>query len=150
LLGRKSVEASWPRIAAYSVVVASLAMAITKFWVAGWVFDGTAAIGIGLALAAAAGLRPLENRGLLTGKNPLQGVVKNLRRCVERTDGIIRVNRVLAMQLGPEKLLVTLDAAFDASTPERLRQTAERLEESIKRAHPYVRQVLIDGVRRTG
>ncbi|MGE0868404.1 MAG: cation diffusion facilitator family transporter [Kofleriaceae bacterium] len=108
-------------------------------------FDGFASIGIGLILAAVAILLAYESRGLLIGESALRGVVRSIRACAEQTAGLARVNRVLTMQLGPEEVLVALDAVLEANlTAERLSETAERLEHSIKRAHPYVKHVFID------
>ena len=71
-----------------------------------------------------------ESRGLLIGESALRPVVRSIRTCAERTPGLARVHRVLTMQLGPEN--VALDAAFEPGlTGERVRQTAERVEESI-------------------
>ncbi|NUO47652.1 MAG: cation diffusion facilitator family transporter [Polyangiaceae bacterium] len=109
------------------------------------IFDGLASIGIGLVLATVALLLAYESRGLLIGESALRGVVQSIRTCAEKTTGLSHVNRVLTMQLGPDNVLVALDAAFDTGlTSEELGQTAQRLEESIKRAHPYVKHVFID------
>ena len=108
------------------------------------VFDGGASIGIGLVLAAVAILLAYESRGLLIGESAMRGVIRGIRACAERTSGVARVNRVLTMQLGPENVLAVLDAAFDAGlTGEGLARTAERLEESIRHAHPHVKHVFV-------
>jgi cation diffusion facilitator family transporter len=109
------------------------------------VFDAGASIGIGLVLAAVAVLLAYESRGLLIGESAMRGVVRSIRRCAEATAGLQRVNRVLTMQLGAENVLVGLDVVFERGlSGELLGQTAERLEQAIRRAHPYVKHVFID------
>lgn len=108
-------------------------------------YDGLASISIGLVLAAVAVLLAYESRGLLIGESAMRGVVRSIRACAEQTAGLARVGRVLTMQLGPERVLVVLDAAFEPDlTTQQIADTAERLEASIRRVHPPVEHVFID------
>jgi cation diffusion facilitator family transporter len=109
------------------------------------VFDAGASIAIGVVLAAVAILLAYESRGLLIGESAIKSVVRHIRACAEETAGLAHVNRVLTMQLGPKKVLVALDAAFDPDlSAVGVRRTAETLERTIRRAHPEVAHVFID------
>jgi cation diffusion facilitator family transporter len=108
-------------------------------------YDGIASIAIGGVLAAVALLLAYESRGLLIGESATCGIVRSIRACAEHTAGLERVDRVLTMQLGPDNVLVALDAAFAPRlSSAELSDTAERLESSIRRKHPYVKRVFID------
>jgi cation diffusion facilitator family transporter len=108
-------------------------------------YDGTASIAIGVLLALVALLLAYESRDLLIGESALRGVVRSLRASAAHTRGVVSVGRVLTMQLGPDRILVALEAKFDtALTGEQLRSAARTMEDAIRREHPSVRHVYID------
>ncbi|HVX94800.1 MAG TPA: cation diffusion facilitator family transporter [Polyangia bacterium] len=107
--------------------------------------DAAASIAIGAILAAVAVVLTIESHGLLIGESALGGVVRRIRERAATTPGLVAVNRVLTMQLGPDQVLVALDLALDPGTVgEPLRETARRLEDDIRREHSYVKHVYID------
>jgi cation diffusion facilitator family transporter len=109
------------------------------------VYDGVGSIAIGCVLAVVAVLLAYESRGLLIGESAMAPVVRSIRECAKGVDGLARVHRVLTMQLGPDSVLVALEAVLAPDlSGEDLTRTARNLEETIRRAHPYVKHVFID------
>lgn len=114
-------------------------------WLGSPVYDSIASLAIGCVLALVAILLAYESRGLLIGESARRGVVRSIRACAQSTAGVQHVNRVLTMQLGPENVLVALEAAFAPDlSAEEFSATTRRLEDSIRQAHPYVKHVYVD------
>jgi cation diffusion facilitator family transporter len=108
-------------------------------------YDSMASIAIGGVLGSVAIVLAYESRGLLIGESAMRAVVRSIRDCAESTAGLDRVDQVLTMQLGPDKLLVALELVFaPCSTSEHLGATVEQLEAAIKQRHPNVERVFID------
>ena len=109
------------------------------------VFDGAASIAIGVVLMAVAIVLALESRDLLIGESARSSLVRHIRRTAEQMPELVRVDRVLTMQLGPQRVLVALDVEFSPSlTREQLDQTAGKLESTIRAADPAVQHVYFD------
>jgi TorA maturation chaperone TorD/divalent metal cation (Fe/Co/Zn/Cd) transporter len=75
--------------------------------------DGAASIVIGVLLACVAVLLIREARGLLIGEGIRPETAKAIRDLVLETDGVREAGWPLSMYIGPEEVLLTLDAAFD-------------------------------------
>jgi cation diffusion facilitator family transporter len=118
---------------------------LLSHWTGSSFYDGAASIGVGLLLTAVALVLGYESRELLIGEGAMSGVVRGVWATAQATDGITRVNRVRTMQLGVDNVLVALDVQFkpDLSGAE-MRASAQRLREEIHRAHPIVKDILID------
>lgn len=109
------------------------------------VFDGAASIAIGLVLATVAIVLAYESRDLLLGESAMPGVVRSIRRHAEQSLGVARVDRVLTMHLGPERVLVALQVALEPRlTSDQLAAAAAALERSIRDTHPFVKHLFID------
>ena len=112
-------------------------------------YDGLASILIGLILGATAIWLAYEIKGLLVGESALPDVVEDIRRLANKYDEIAHVNEVLTLHMGPEYILVNLSVDFKNSIlADRVEQTVQQLDREIKRAHPLVKRVFIEGEAR--
>ena len=74
--------------------------------------DGIAAVLIGVLLASVATILLRETKGLLIGEGLSMDEVGEIHQIVESDPSIDRCGRVLSMYMGPENLVVTIDAGF--------------------------------------
>jgi cation diffusion facilitator family transporter len=126
-----------------------LIVALSGIWAAQHfnmpVFDGVAAIVIGVILAVTAALLAFECKGLLIGEAASPAVVRSIRNAVSSQDGVIAVNEVLTMHLGPEDILANLSLDFaDDLSAEQVEATISKLELAIKAEHPQVKRIFIE------
>jgi cation diffusion facilitator family transporter len=126
-----------------------LIVALSGIWAAQHfnmpVLDGAAAIVIGVILAVTAALLAFECKGLLIGEAASPAVVRSIRNAVSSQDGVIAVNEVLTMHLGPEDILANLSLDFaDDLSAEQVEATISKLELAIKAEHPQVKRIFIE------
>lgn len=108
------------------------------------VYDAMASIAIGLVLGTVASLLAYESRGLLIGESATPSVVRSIRASAQTATTEVRVQDVRTMQLGPAQVLVTFDLTFDPAVPARkLGATVKEIEDSVRRAHPFVKYVFV-------
>jgi len=109
------------------------------------VFDAWASIVIGLILAATAALLAIECKGLLIGEGANQAVIAGIRRIVAARPGILSVNELLTMHLGPEDILLNLSLDFaDGLSSEEVEGAISALERDIKQEFPEIGRVFIE------
>jgi len=108
-------------------------------------FDAAASIVIGLILALVAALLAYESKGLLIGESAHRETREKLRALIRDTDGVLAVNELLTMHLGPRDILLNLSVDFDDKLSsvevERLVTTMER---RIKSEFPEVTRVFVE------
>jgi cation diffusion facilitator family transporter len=76
-----------------------------------WI-DGVASIAIGLVMASMAGLLISESRGLLIGERASKALLNAVTAAAQRESGLLSVQRMLTMHLGPNEVLLVLDLEF--------------------------------------
>jgi len=109
------------------------------------VFDGIAAMVIGLILGLTALWLAIETKGLLIGESANQPVVQGIRKLVAGQEEVVQVNEVLTMHMGPEFVLVNISADFDDSIPaDRVEQAIATLDREIKQQFPRVKRVFVE------
>jgi cation diffusion facilitator family transporter len=109
------------------------------------VFDAIASLLIGALLAAVAALLAIESRGLLIGESARPGIVRAFRAAAQSVEGVRKVGRVRTMHLGPDEILVVVEAAFSADLSRaQLRHATSQVERRIRQSHPAVRHVYLD------
>jgi len=115
------------------------------------VLDGVAAIVIGIILATTAALLAYECKGLLIGEAASPTVVRGIRRIVGQQDGILAINEVLTMHLGPQDVLVNLSLDFaDGISASDVELAISDLEQAVKTAYPEVRRIFIEAQSMAG
>lgn len=108
-------------------------------------FDGAASILIGVILAGTAVLLAIETKGLLIGESADPAVVSGIRALALGFSGILKVNEVLTMHVGPEYILVNLSIEFqDEATAVELEKLVAKLDTTIKQQFPRVKRVFIE------
>lgn len=112
-------------------------------------FDGLASVVIGLILGATAIWLAYEIKGLLVGESALPHVVEEIRRLAGQQDEIEHVNEVLTMHMGPEDILVNISVDFkDEISADTAEKIVQKLDIEIKKAHPLVKRIFIEGEAR--
>jgi divalent metal cation (Fe/Co/Zn/Cd) transporter len=104
--------------------------------------DAVASLVIGLLLATVAVVMARESMGLLVGESASGRLVASVRALAAQDPAVERVGQVLSVHFGPDAVLINLEVglASDLGQPE-IHSAVERIEETIRRAHPEVRWV---------
>ncbi len=111
--------------------------------------DGAASLVIGLILGATAWLLALETKGLLIGEAADARVVQGIRRLAATRSGVVHVNEVLTLHMGPEFILVNLSVDFaDDLTADDLEKTIAGLDAAIKQTYPRVKRIFVEAEAR--
>ena len=114
-------------------------------------FDAAAAIVIGIILAITALFLALECKGLLIGEGASGAVVSGVKNIVEAHPGILAVNELLTMHLGPEDILLNISIDFsDELTSGGVERAISDLERQIKEAFPAIKRLFIEAQSVTG
>lgn len=107
--------------------------------------DGVASIGIGVILAATAVFLAYESKGLLIGEAARPALTAGVERIVAAQPGILRINELRTMHLGPEDVLLALSVDFrDQLTSEQVEHAISTMERAIKASFPEVTRVFIE------
>ena len=107
--------------------------------------DAAASVVIGLLLCIVATILLRETKGLLIGEGMRADELREIERIVEADPQIIECGRILTLYLGPDDLLVTLDATFaDDSTRDDIDAAIDRVERGIVGAFPQARRIFIE------
>jgi cation diffusion facilitator family transporter len=126
------------------IVVAFVGILLGQLTGALWL-DGAASVVIGLILAGTAWVLAIETKDLLIGESARPEVVEGIRAMAQETGGILSVNEVLTLHMGPEFILVNLSVDFsDKLTAAEVEKAAVRMTARIKREWPRVKKVFIE------
>lgn len=107
--------------------------------------DAAASVVIGLILCIVATILLRETKGLLVGEGMHADELREIERIVEADPQIIECGRILTLYLGPDDLLVTLDATFaEGSTRDDIDAAIDRVERGIVSAFPQARRIFIE------
>ena len=114
-------------------------------------FDAAAAIVIGIILAITALFLALECKGLLIGEGASGAVVSGVKNIVEAHPGILAVNELLTMHLGPEDILLNISIDFSYElTSGGVERAISDLERQIKETFPAIKRLFIEVQSVTG
>ena len=109
------------------------------------VLDGVASIVIGVILAATAVLLAYESKGLLIGEAASREVVAGIRDILGRQGGILTINEVLTMHLGPRDVLANISIDFRGGlTSDEVEAAITAMERDVKLAYPQVTRIFIE------
>lgn len=75
-------------------------------------FDGIASIIIGVLLCFVALILLTETKGLLVGEGMMHQSLDEIRDIVEADERVVSCGRILTMYMGPQSLLIAIDATF--------------------------------------
>ncbi|MDH3664088.1 MAG: cation diffusion facilitator family transporter, partial [Alphaproteobacteria bacterium] len=109
------------------------------------VLDGVASLLIGVILALTAGLLAYEAKGLLIGEGVEPEVKRGIEAVIAQQPGILRLNELRSMHLGPEEVLLTISIDFGSDlSADEVEQTISEMEQTIKARYSEVRRVFIE------
>ncbi len=109
------------------------------------VLDGTASIVIGGILVVAALWLAYESRSLLVGEAADPEMVAAIRALVLADPAVTGLGAVLTMHLGPDDVLLNLEARFTEGLPaEEIHAAIHRIEARIGEPYPSVSRVFIE------
>ena len=84
----------------------------------------------------------MECKGLLIGEGASGAVVSGVKNIVEAHPGILAVNELLTMHLGPEDILLNISIDFsDELTSGGVERAISDLERQIKETFPAIKRV---------
>ena len=107
--------------------------------------DAAASIVIGLILAVVAALLAYEAKGLLIGEGASPETLDRLRQVIGAEDGILRLNELLTMHLGPRDVLLNISLDFKADLSSNdVERVVSTLKRKIKEAVPEVTRVFVE------
>jgi cation diffusion facilitator family transporter len=108
-------------------------------------FDGAASVLIGLILMAVAFLLARESKGLLVGEGVEPDQLAAMRAIVARDPEVEEPGEIRTMYLGPNDLLVALDARFRSGlSAEAIDSAIDRIEAGLKSEFPEVNRIYIE------
>ncbi|HEV2520482.1 MAG TPA: cation diffusion facilitator family transporter [Thermoplasmata archaeon] len=109
------------------------------------VFDGLAAVGVGILLSVTGVLLAAESRELLVGKAISPGQARKVLGLVERDARVRKVRGLQSMMLGPEDVLVALRVNFqDGLTTDQIEGAIDQISASLRETFPMMRHLLIE------
>jgi cation diffusion facilitator family transporter len=112
-------------------------------------WDGLAAICIGLILAATAAWLAAETKGLLIGESARPEVVAGAQRIARGVPHVHHVNEVLTLHMGPEYILVALTAEFDdGARADDIEVAVASFTKQLKSEFPLVKRVFVEAESR--
>lgn len=107
--------------------------------------DGVASILIGVVLALIAAFLAYETKALLIGESASPEVVAGVRRILGQERGILRVNEILTMHMGPEDVLLNLSVDFHSGlSSDHVEASITAMEQKIKKDFPEIVRVFIE------
>ena len=109
------------------------------------VLDGVASVLIGVILALTAALLAYEAKGLLIGEGVQPETRRGIEAVIAEQQGILRLNELRTMHLGPEEVLLTISVDFDSElTSDQVEETISKMEKDIKARYPEAKRVFIE------
>lgn len=109
------------------------------------VWDGSASILIGIALAYVAFTLGRDNMSLLIGRSVPDGMLTQIRRVIAEPDVVADVGQLAAILLGPDDILVAAKVDFvDSMAAGEVEEACERIEQRLAERYQAIRQVYID------
>jgi cation diffusion facilitator family transporter len=111
-------------------------------------FDAGASIFIGLLLCAVSSLLIFQSRKLLVGEAVDAEMAEEIRRIAESEQEVHRAGWPLTMHLGPDDVLLALDAEFrNSASAEDTSRAVNRIEQAIRARFPEVGRIYIESRR---
>ena len=107
--------------------------------------DGAASIFIGVLLCVVAVILLGETKGLLVGEGMKHQSLDESRDIVEADPRVVSCGRILTMYMGPDSLLITIDATFRGDISARaVLRAVDDIESKLKERWPQTARVFIE------
>jgi cation diffusion facilitator family transporter len=111
-------------------------------------FDAAASIVIGLLLCGVSTLLILQSRKLLVGEAVDAEMAEAIRAIAQSEPSVHRAGWPLTMHLGPDDVLLALDAEFNTGVPaEDISRAINRMEAAVRERFPEIGRIYIESRR---
>lgn len=108
-------------------------------------FDGAASVLIGLLLCCVAIILLRETKGLLVGEGMSASELGQIRGIVEADPAIRSCGRILTMYMGPQHLIVAIDASFEPNdSAQEVLTGVDRVESAVRVAFPQADNIFVE------
>ncbi|MCP9292632.1 cation diffusion facilitator family transporter [Gracilimonas sediminicola] len=109
------------------------------------IFDGIASIVIGVILGGTAIWLAHETKGLLIGESADREIIESIQKMGNAMNSIHMVKEVLTLHMGPQYILVTINADFVSElNSDQVESGTAELSTEIKKMYPRVKRVFIE------
>jgi cation diffusion facilitator family transporter len=109
------------------------------------IYDGIAAMAIGVLLMTVSVLLIRETRSLVIGESADPDMVARLREILASDPSVHRVGELLTMHFGPEQVLVNAQLEFeDGLTSNALEDAVDRIETRTRQEFPIVSRIFVE------
>ena len=113
-------------------------------------FDAGASVVIGLLLCGVSSLLILQARRLLVGEAVDTAMAEAIRAIAQDEPSVHRAGWPLTMHLGPDDVLLALDAEFKTGVPaEEVARAVNRIEDAVRQRFPEIGRIYIESRRVT-
>jgi len=113
-------------------------------------WDGLASIIIGFILGGTAIWLAYETKSLLIGESASKEINRKVKEMIGQSEGVIQVNEVLTMHMGPDFILATISVNFDDQTKAgNLEEIIASSSAMIKSEIPEIKRIFIEAEQRT-
>jgi len=113
-------------------------------------FDAGASVVIGLLLCGVSTLLIVQSRKLLVGQAVESETADAIRAIAQSEPSVHRAGWPLTMYLGPDDVLLVLDAEFTAGVPaEEVSRAVNRIETAVRERFPRIGRIYIESKRVT-
>ena len=132
-----------------SAAMFGLVAAFIGIWLAqvtgqAW-WDGAASVVIGCILGLTAFWLAYETKGLLIGETADKRIVDGIKAIIHKEKGVVKVNEVLTLHMGPEFVLANISLEFsDQLRTGDLETIIRGLDRAIKSNFPRVKRIFIE------
>jgi cation diffusion facilitator family transporter len=111
-------------------------------------FDAGASIVIGLLLCGVSSLLVVQARRLLVGEAVGTEMAESIRAIAQAEPTVHRAGWPLTMHLGPDDVLLALDAEFKTGVPaEEVSRAVYRIEDAVRQRFPEIGRIYIESRR---
>lgn len=109
-----------------------------------WI-DAAGSMFIGLLLCSVSGLLIVQSRKLLVGEAVDAGMADDIRKIAQSEKSVYRAGWPLTMYLGPDDVLLAIDAEFnDGVSAEEIASAVNRIEAQIRARFPEIGRIYIE------
>jgi cation diffusion facilitator family transporter len=131
-----------------SAALAGIVLAFAGVWASAslgieWA-DGAASILIGVLLCGVAGVMVNESRKLIVGEGVESRTLHAIRDIVAADPSIVHVGELLTMYLGPDEVMLVVEARFRSGDTIDVRGAVTRVKEAVQDKYPRIRRIFFD------
>jgi cation diffusion facilitator family transporter len=111
-------------------------------------YDGIASMLIGIVLIVISILLVKESRSLLMGETIGKKTMKQIIALAEADASVLKIRKQLSMYMGPEEILLQLNAVFKQGlTTEQITDAISNISSVIQKQYPLIKQIFIEPVK---